>query len=90
MSVTINIHRTHRQFTGGADAVEVEGKSVGECLDALVNEFPHMEEALFEKKGKLKNTIEIYVNQESAYPDELRKAVRDGDEVHIIVMLAGG
>jgi molybdopterin converting factor small subunit len=49
-----------------------------------------MEKALFAKKDKLLNTVEIYVNNASAYPDELGKAVNDGDNIHLFVMLAGG
>jgi hypothetical protein len=49
-----------------------------------------MKDVLFDKKGKLRNIVEIYVNHESAYPDELKKTVRDGDEIHLTFMLAGG
>jgi len=55
-----------------------------------VKEYPALKEVLFEKGDKLRNNIEIYVNLESAYPDELAKPVNDGDEMHITVMLAGG
>ena len=90
MSIRVNIHKTHRQFTDGLDAVEVEGNSVGDCLDDLVRQFPGMGNALFDKKGKLLNAIEIYINLKSAYPNELVKPVKDGDDIHITLMLAGG
>ncbi len=90
MSINVSIHRTHRQFTDGLDSVEVEGNSVGNCLDDLIRQFPDMANALFDKKGKLHNAIEIYINLKSAYPDELVKPVKDGDDIHITLMLAGG
>ena len=90
MSINVSIHRTHRQFTDGLDSVEVVGNSVGNCLDDLIRQFPDMGNALFDKKGKLLNAIEIYINLESAYPDELVKPVKDGDDIHITLMLAGG
>ncbi len=90
MSINLSIHRTHRQFTDGLDSVEVEGNSVGNCLDDLIRQFPDMGNALFDKKGKLLNAIEIYINLKSAYPDELVKPVKDGDDIHITLMLAGG
>ncbi len=90
MSIKLNIHKTHRQFTNGLDVVEVEGNTVGHCLDNLVGQFPGMEKALFDKKGKLLRVIEIYINSKSAYPDELAKQVKDGDNVHITLLLAGG
>jgi len=90
MSIKINIHKTHRQFTNGLDIVEVDGNTVGACLDNLVKQFPDMGKVLFNKKGKLVNVIEIYVNLKSAYPDELARQVRDGDNIHITLMIAGG
>lgn len=90
MSINISIHKTHRQFTDGLDTVEVEGDSVGSCLDDLIRQFPGMGNALFDSKGKLLNAVEIYINLESAYPDELMKPVKDGDDIHITLMLAGG
>ena len=90
MGVKINIHKTHRQFTNGLDVVEVEGSKVGDCLNNLVKQYPALKDGLFDKKGKLQNFVEIYVNRETAYPEELAKPVKNGDEIHITVMLAGG
>jgi molybdopterin converting factor small subunit len=90
LSIKINIHKTHRQFTNGLDIVEVEGNTVGNCLDNLVGQFPGMKKALFDKKGKLLRIIEIYINSKSAYPNELTKQVKHGDNVHITLLLAGG
>jgi len=90
VNINVSIHRTHRQFTDGLDTVEVEGNSVGNCLDDLIRQFPDMGNALFDKKGKLLNAIEIYINLKSAYPDELVKPVKDGDDIHVTLMLAGG
>ena len=90
MSVKVNIHKTHRTYTDGLEMVEVEGGTVGDCLDQLVQQYPGMKEGLFDKKGKLLNVVEVYVNNESAYPEELAKSVEDGDEIQLILMLAGG
>ena len=90
MGVKLHIHKTHRRFTHDLSEVNVEGNTVGECLGSLVKQFPDIKQALFDQKGNLRNVIEIYLNKQSAYPDELSKPVRDGDEIHITVMLAGG
>ena len=90
MAVKIHVHATHRQFTDGLEVVDVKGNTVGECLNQLVREFPEVEKALFAKKDKLHNIVEVYLNHTSAYPDELAKPVKDGDEIHLVVMLAGG
>ena len=90
MSIKVHIHKTHRQFTNGLDIIEVEGNTVGDCLKNLASQFPNVEEEVFDKKGNLRNIIEIYVNLESAYPNELAKPVKDGDDIHVTLMLAGG
>jgi molybdopterin converting factor small subunit len=90
MPVNVHIHKTHRQFTNGLEVVAVEGRTVGECLNQLITQFPGMEKALFSKKDKLQNTVEIFINQATAYPNELARPVKQGDEIHLVVMLAGG
>jgi molybdopterin converting factor small subunit len=90
MSVNVKIHRIHRHLTGGLDTVEVNGQTVGICLKDLVKLYPGMDKILFKPDGKLHPLIEIYLNSKSAYPDELKKQVRDGDEIYITLLLAGG
>ena len=90
MSVTINLHPNLHHFTDGQAVAEVNGSTVGQCLADLVKQFPQIRQGLFGKDGKLLNYVDIYVNQESAYPEELAKPVKDGDELHITLIIAGG
>ncbi len=90
MSIKIHIHVTHRQHTDGKKTIEVKGASVGEALNNFVTLYPGIKNELFDKKGGLLHYIEIYLNKESAYPGELEKKVKDGDEIQIITFLAGG
>ena len=90
MSVKVHLHMTLRRFANGQETVDVEGKTIGECLKELVKKFPDMGSSLFDKKGGLLNVVEVYLNLESAYPDELAKKVKDGDQIHLTLMLAGG
>ena len=90
VGVKINLHKTHRQYTNGQESVEVNGNDVGECLKELVKQYPNLENEIFDKKGKLLSVLEIYLNGASAYPDELAREVKNGDEIHLLVMLAGG
>ncbi len=90
MSVNIHIHKTHRQHTNGLSVVETDGATVGECISYLISQFPDLKPELFDDSGKIKRTIEIYLNMESAYPDELAKPVKDSDEIHLTLLLAGG
>jgi molybdopterin converting factor small subunit len=90
MSIKIHIHATHRRFTNGQEVIAAEGNTVGECLNHLIQQFPGMEKAIFTRKDKLHNVVEVYLNHTSAHPNELTKPVKDGDEIHLIIMLAGG
>jgi molybdopterin synthase sulfur carrier subunit len=90
VSVKINIHPFLTQHTNGQDSVEVNGSTVGQCLEQLVVRYPELRKWLFEKDGKLNRLVEIYVNAESSYPEELAKPVKDGDELYIIIIISGG
>ena len=90
MGVKVHLHLTLRRFAEDRKVVEVEGNTVGECLKNLVKLYPAMEPSLFDKKGNLVTIVEVYINLESAYPNELAKPVQDGDEIHLTLMLAGG
>lgn len=90
MSIKIHIHVTHRRHTNDQKTLEVEGKTVAEALNNFVTQYPGMKKELFDKRGKLLHYIEIYLNKVSAYPGELEKPLKDGDELQIITFLAGG
>ena len=90
MSVKINIHVELQHLTNEQASVEVDGSTVGECLDNLVSLYPDLKKSLFDDEGNLVTYIEIYVNLESTYPEELNYPVKDGDEIHITIVNVGG
>ena len=91
MSVTINIPSNLRHYTNAQEVIEVDGSTVGQCLGALIEQFPGIEAGVFDKDGNLFSYIDVYVNLESSYPEEVSKPVEDGDELHIAFFaIAGG
>ena len=90
MSIKVNIHPVLQHYTNDRDVAEVNGTTVGECLNDLVKQFPGIERGLFNKQGRLLNYVDIYVNLQSAFPEELTKPVKDGDEIQLVMMIAGG
>jgi len=90
MSIKINIPSYMQSFTNNMRVVEVNGSTVGECLKHLVKQFPGIKEQLFSKNGNLFENITISVNGESAYPEQLAKPVKDGDELNILLIIGGG
>ena len=90
MSISVHIHSTHRCHTDGKKVVKVKGDNVGNCLRAVAERYPGMRDKLFDDRGELSKLLEVYVNLESAYPDELKKPVKAGDEIYLTLLLAGG
>ena len=93
MSVKVMIHYPHlKELVNNQDTVEVQGRTIGQCLNDLVNQFPDIKTRIFDEQGTLLNFINIYQNKVSTYnaPDPLAKSVKDGDEIAIILMIAGG
>ena len=90
MSVKINIPGYLQPFTNNREEVEVNGSSVGGCLSHLVKQFPGIEKMLLAKNGKLFDYVNIFINGEDTYPDELDKPIKDGDELHVIYIIGGG
>jgi len=90
MSIKINIASYLKPLANNLEVVEVNGSTVGECLNHLVKQFPRMEKMLFDKNGELFSYAGIYLNGEDAYPEELAKPVKDGDELYILYIIGGG
>ena len=90
MSITLLLHPFIVGERIPSKPIPVEGKTVGECLDSLLKRFPTLKEKLFERPGRLHAYIEVYVNEESAYPDELNKPVKEGDEISLTYLMSGG
>ncbi len=90
MSIQITLPQGMQHATQNNRTVQVEGSNVGECLKTLIERYPEIRDLIFDKKGKLLRHMEIFVNKETSYPEELAKPVKDGDELYIVNIIAGG
>ena len=91
MSIKVNISRYFFQGWSNEWVVaEVSGNTVGQCLNHLVRQFPAIKEEIFDEDGKVAAEAWIFVNGESAFPEELAKPVKDGDVIDIIPIAVGG
>lgn len=90
MTVKVNIPHFWQHVAGNIKSIDIEARTVGECLNGLLDRFPSLKERIFDKEGRLLNKVGIYINGKSSYPDELAKPVNEGDEIHIMLVLAGG
>ena len=90
MSVKIQFASSLQPYVDNMNTVEVDGKTVGECLIQVVKRYPAIEKMLFARKGRLLGHVGIYINGKDAYPKEMTKPVKDGDELYILHVYAGG
>ncbi len=91
MAVKILIPTALRQYTNDLASIEVVGETVGDLFLAFTREFPEIRKHLFLEDGKIRNFVNVYVNdddirhlQRSATP------VKDSDVVSIVPSVAGG
>lgn len=90
MSKKVHLYSSLKDYTNGRNMVEVKGDTVGECLDDLVRQFPEIKPIIFDKHGRLLDQILVSLNLESAYRLQLGEPVKDGDELYIVLIIAGG
>ena len=90
MSIKLTMPIFLQAFTSDKETIEVDGHTVGECLNAVIKIYPGLKKMLVDDKGNLHNYVGIYINGEDAFPEEMKKPVKDGDEVHVLYTLAGG
>jgi len=91
MSIKIIIPTALRQFAENRDSVKLSGQNIGELLDNLMQEFPNMKKHLYSEDGKIRNFVNIYVNDEDIrYLEKSETRLKKGDVISIIPSVAGG
>jgi sulfur-carrier protein adenylyltransferase/sulfurtransferase len=91
MSVTVTIPTPLRGFTGGADAVELAGGTVGEVIDGLLAAHGGLKRHLVQDDGRLRNFVNLYLNDtDIRHLASTETPVRAGDVLTIVPSIAGG
>jgi MoaD family protein len=91
MAVEVRLPTVLRAQAGGRAAVTVEGATIGDVLQRLVEEFPGMAGQLLTDDGSLHKFVNVYVNDDDVrYLTSLDTPVKDGDEVSLLPAVAGG
>ena len=87
----ISIPTALRQYAGDQESVAVQGNKIGEALASLTAQYPELKKHLFDAQGKLRNFVNVYVNDEDIrYQQQEDTAIKEGDEISIIPSIAGG
>lgn len=80
-----------RTFTGGAEEVTAEGRTLAELVADLDRRHPGIAARLLDESGRLRRFVNVYVGDEDVrFLDGLATAVEDDARVSIIPAVAGG
>ena len=91
MAITVRVPGPLRRLTNGSAEVQVEGSTVGDALQHLDTEYPGFRDRLYDESGKLRQFINIYVNDSDIrFGQGLDTPVGDRDELSIVPAVAGG
>jgi molybdopterin converting factor small subunit len=91
MSIKIKVFYPELQnLFGGEESVDVNGRTVGECLNDLVKRYPAAGKMLFDSRGRLLNQVYVYVNAEGVNKADFTQKVTDKDELLLAVLITGG
>jgi molybdopterin converting factor small subunit len=88
---TVWIPQVLRSNVGGAKSVEVDGRTVGDVVRALVERHPALGGQLFTPDGELNRFVNVYVDgQDVRYLQGLDTPVEARGDVRILPAMAGG
>ena len=88
---TVKLPTQLRDAAGGSGAVQADGSTVGEVLEALYAAHEELRDRLSDGDGGLRRFVNVYVGGEDIrFGEGLDTPVADGDEVQILPAVAGG
>ncbi|MFZ9229884.1 MAG: MoaD family protein [Prochlorococcaceae cyanobacterium] len=91
MAVQVLIPTPLQKSTNNEASVELEAGSINELIEALNGRYPGIQERLCDESGTLRRFLNIYVNGEDIrFKDNQTTSLKDGDEVSIVLAVAGG
>lgn len=80
----------YRGPTGGVDSLEVEGSSVGACLESVEHAHPGFLAQVCDAEGRVHGFVRVFRNGEPLEGEVLEAPVSEGDEIEILAAIAGG
>ncbi len=91
MASKVRIPTPLRKLTQGQQEVPADGKTIGEVLKNLENQYPGIKERICDETGSVRRFVNVYINEEDIrFLKNLESAVKDGDEISIVPAIAGG
>ena len=91
MALRVLLPTALRHLVGNQEEVQLSGGTVAEVMADLVTKFPELKKHLFNAEGKLRNFVNVYVNDEDVrYLQDDKTSVKESDVVSIVPSIAGG
>lgn len=87
----VQIPATLRPLTANQAAIEIDGVSVGQVLDQLIEQFPQLQPHLFAHQHRLHSYVNLFVDGESIRDlEQLDTPIGPHQTLLILPALAGG
>ena len=91
MAKKVRIPTPLRKLTNNEEIVEVDGATIGDAITELQSRYPGIKERIVDEKGEVRRFVNVYVNEEDIrFLQNQATPLKDGDEVSIILAIAGG
>lgn len=88
---TVRLPSVLRANADGARAVEVDGATIGDAVQALVGRHPALAGQLLTPEGELHRFVNVYLNgRDVRYLAGLETPVGPRDEIRLLPAIAGG
>jgi len=88
---TLKIPTPLRYYTGGNAEVAVNGSDVAAAMRNLVEQYPTLEQHLYNGKGEMRAFVNLFLGQDNIKDLQgLETPLNDGDTLRLIPSIAGG
>lgn len=89
--IILKIPSALRSYTQGQKEISVNGSTVNEAIQDLVEQHPTLRQHLFNKEGELRPFVNLFLNDENIRDLQgVQTPIQEGDMLKLIPSIAGG
>ena len=77
------------QYVTRSAVVDVDGRTIGECLGHFVKQYPELNKFMYTENGEFNDSFKVYVKGEDSNSLDVFKPVKDGDELVLEALVEG-
>ncbi len=86
----VHIPPRYRGPTQGVSQIDVDGRTVRECVEAVEARYPGFLELVFDQDGKVRLHASVFLNGDDLGREAAEATVGSDDRVEILAAVAGG